>query len=263
MTLAERTLPFCGMKRRIILLIVVITLATAAIGLAKRAQGRIGRMRTRTVIIGLIILVIGIAFVAGGVAGLRGTTNTISTFAQTQTGEYVSSEVVLNSTAVVVIRPSSSTGGLVPARALSDVNSTSLATYALAARSTAGGSATYIGVQGEYYYVIFASSQPTTKIVITGDVVKTAESGILVLLGGVLFLVGLIVTIIGAVRKGDKPKQTAGMTDADYYSKRQDSPGNTRNQDGVELAVSSLFDMYFSVSFASHAKFFHQPTFRP
>jgi uncharacterized membrane protein len=181
-------------------------------------------MRKRTVIIGLIILVIGIALVAGGIVGLKGTTSTISTFTQPKTGEYVSSELVLNSTTVVVVRPSSSTGGLVPAQALSDVNSTSLATYALSASSTAGGSATYVGVQGDYYYVIFTSSQPATQIVIAGDLAKTVESGILVLLGGILFLVGLIVTIIGAIRKSNKPKQPPGVTDADYYSKRQDSP---------------------------------------
>jgi hypothetical protein len=75
--------------------IIVIIVVTAAIGLAKRALGKIGRMRKRTVIIGLIILVIGIAFVAGGVVGLTGTTGTISTFTQPQTGEYVSSEVVI------------------------------------------------------------------------------------------------------------------------------------------------------------------------
>ncbi len=172
-------------------------------------------MRKRTVIVGLIILVIGIAFVAGGVVGLEGTTSTISTFTQPQTGEYVSSEVVLNSTSDVVVRPSSSTGGLVPAQALSDVNSTSLATYALPANSTVGGSATYARVQGDYYYVIFTSSQPATEIVIAGDLAKTVESGILVLLGGVLFLAGLIVTIIGAIRKSNKPKQPPGMTDAD------------------------------------------------
>jgi hypothetical protein len=187
-------------------------------------------MRKRTVVIGLIILVIGIAFVAGGVVGLKGSTSTISAFTQPQTGEYVSSEVVLNSTAVVVVRPSSSTGGLVPAQALSDLNSTSLATYALPASSTAGGSATYTSLQGDYYYVIFTASQPTTKVVIAGDLGKTVQSGILVLLGGILFLAGLIVTIIGAIRKGDKSKQSSGMTDADYYSKRQDSsppPPNT------------------------------------
>jgi hypothetical protein len=181
-------------------------------------------MRKRTVIIGLIILVIGIAFVAGGVVGLKGIASTISTFTQPQTGEYVSSEVVVNSTADVVVSQSSSTGGLIPAQALSDVNSTSLATYALPASSKAGGSATYVGVQGDYYYVIFASSQPTTKIVIVGDLAKTVESGILVLLGGILFLAGLIVTIIGAIRKNNKPKQPPGVTDTDYYSKRQDSP---------------------------------------
>jgi hypothetical protein len=181
-------------------------------------------MRTRTVIIGLIILVIGIAFIAGGVVGLKGTTSTISTFTQPETGEYVSSEVVLNSTAVVIVRPSSSTGGLVPAQSLSDVNSTSLAAYALSARSTAGGSASYIGIQGDYYYVIFTSSQPATRIAITGDVAKTVESGVLVLLGGILFLAGLVVTIIGAIRKSNKPKQPPGMTDANYYSKRKDSP---------------------------------------
>ena len=181
-------------------------------------------MRKQTVVIGLIILVIGIALVAGGVVGLKGTTSTISTFNQPQTGEYVSSELVLNSTGDVVVRPFSSTGGLVPAQALSEVNSTSLATYALPVSSTAGGSATYVGVHGDYYYVIFTSSQPATKVVIAGDLVKTAESGILVLLGGILFLVGLIVTIVGAIRKGDKTKQPMGVTDADYYSKRQDNP---------------------------------------
>jgi hypothetical protein len=177
-------------------------------------------MRKRTVIIGLIVLVIGIALVAGGVVGLKGTTGTISTFTQPRTGEYVSSELVLNSTAVVVVRPSSSTGGLVPAQSLGDVNSTSLATYALPASSTAGGSATYTKVQGDYYYVIFTSSQPTTNIVVAGDLARTVESGVLVLLGGVLFLAGLIVTIIGAIRKSNKPKQPPGATDADYYSKR-------------------------------------------
>lgn len=181
-------------------------------------------MRTRTVIIGLIILVIGIALVGGGIVGVRGTTNTISTFFQHPTGEYVSSEVVLNSTAVVVVRPSSSTGGLVPAEQLSAVNSTNLATYAHPVSSTAAGSATYVGVKGDYYYVIFTSSQPATKIVITGDVARTAVSGILVLLGGILFLIGLIVTIIGAIRKGDEAKQPSGVTDADYYSKRKDGP---------------------------------------
>jgi hypothetical protein len=181
-------------------------------------------MRKRTVIIGLIIMVIGIAFVAGGIVGLRGTTTTISTFTQPQTGEYVSSEVVLNSTADVVVRPSSSTGGLVPAQSLADVNSANLATYAVPANSTAAGSATYAGVHGDYYYIIFTSSQPTTKIIVAGDLIKTVESGVLVLLGGVLFLAGLVVTIIGAIRKSNKPKQTPVATDADYYSKRQDSP---------------------------------------
>jgi hypothetical protein len=42
-----------------------------------------------------------------------------------------------------------------------------------------------------------------------------------------------------------------------------DESGDARSQDRVELAVSCLFDMYFSVSLASHSKFFHQPIFRP
>ncbi|MDA4123283.1 MAG: hypothetical protein OK456_08910 [Thaumarchaeota archaeon] len=192
-------------------------------------------MRKRTVIIGLILLVIGIAFVAGGVAGLRGTTSAISTFTQPKTGEYVSSEVVLNSTSTLVVRSPSSTGGLVPAQSLSEVNQTSLATYALAANSTRGGSASYVGLKGgDYYYVIFTSSQPTTTIIVTGDLARTIGSGILALIGGVLFLAGLIVTIIGAIRKSDKPKQPPGVTDADYYSKRQDSPPPPPNTTALE-----------------------------
>jgi hypothetical protein len=181
-------------------------------------------LRKRTLIIGLIILIIGIAFVAAGIVGLRGTTSTISTFTQPQSGEYVSSEVKLNSSSAVVVRDASTSGGLIRAESLNDVNSTNLSTYALPVSSTAGGSSTYVGVKGDYYYVIFTSSQPTTMIVIAGNFIRTAESGILVLLGGVLFLAGLIVTIIGAIRRSNKPKQQPGVTDADYYSKRQDTP---------------------------------------
>ena len=46
-------------------------------------------MRKRMVTIGVVLLIVGIAFLASGVIGLRGSTNTVKVFNQPNPGEYV------------------------------------------------------------------------------------------------------------------------------------------------------------------------------
>jgi len=79
-------------------------------------------MRKRMVTIGVVLLIIGIAFLASGVIGLRGSTSTIKVFNQPGHGEYVSSEILLNSSSSIIVRSPPSVGGLVPALDINLVN---------------------------------------------------------------------------------------------------------------------------------------------
>ena len=178
-------------------------------------------MRTRTLTIGLIILVVGIALAAVGGYSLRNATTSITSFTQSTPGEYVSAGLVLNDS-VVVVRSPASVGGMVPAQDVSAVNSTDIGSYAVPYNSTAASSETYIGLRGDFNYVVFSSVQPTTNIVVTGTLLGTITSGLLVLAGIVCVIVGIIVTILGAVRKNPAKKVT--NSEDEYYAKRESAP---------------------------------------
>ena len=178
-------------------------------------------MRTRTLTIGLIILVVGIALAAVGGYSLKNATTNITSFTQPTPGEYVSAELVLNDS-VVVVRSPASVGGMVPAQDVSAVNSTNIGSFAVAYNSTAASSDTYLGLRGDFNYVVFSSIQPTTKIVVTGTLSGTIVSGLLVLAGIVCVIAGIVVAILGAVRKN--PAKEAVNPDDEYYAKRDSTP---------------------------------------
>jgi hypothetical protein len=178
-------------------------------------------MRTRTLTIGLIILVVGIALAAVGGYSLKNTTTSITSFTQPTAGEYISAELVLNDS-VVVVRSPASDGGIVPAQDISAVNSTDIGSYAIPYNSTAASSETYIGLRGDFKYVVFSSVQPTTKIEVTGTLSETVTSGLLVLAGIACGIAGIIVAIVGAVRKN--PAKEATNSDDEYYAKRASTP---------------------------------------
>ena len=178
-------------------------------------------MRTRTLTIGLIVLIVGAALAVVGGYSLKSSTTTITTFTQPTAGEYVSAEMVLNDS-VVVVRSPASVGGMVPAQDVSEVNSANVGSYAVPANSTAASSVTYLGLRGDFNYVGFSSVQPTTTIVVTGTLLHTVTSGLLVLAGIVCAIAGVIVTIVGAVRKN--PAKKAINPDDEYYAKRESAP---------------------------------------
>jgi hypothetical protein len=182
-------------------------------------------VKTRTLTIGLIVLVIGIALAAVGEYSLKNATRSITTFTQPTAGEYVSAELVLNNS-VVVVRSPASLGGMVPTQDVSTVNSTNIDSYAVAYNSTAASSETYIGLRGDFNYVVFSSVQPTTKIVVTGTLSGTVSSGLLVLAGIVCVIAGIIVAIVGVLRKN--PAKKVSNSDEAYYAKRDGSPQSSR-----------------------------------
>lgn len=159
-------------------------------------------MNKPTVMIGAIVLIIGVILMAVGAVGVLRGLSVVSTFTEPQSGEYVSAELVLNSTSGAAITAAATNGGLIPAQDLNLVNSTNIAQYALTPKSDVGGTATYSDLNGSYYYVAFASSQPSSKIVATPLNGGTMGSSPVVLGGLVVLIAGIVVIVIGARRKG-------------------------------------------------------------
>lgn len=159
-------------------------------------------MKKRTVMIGVIILVVGIALFIGGAFGALSSITISTTFSQPQPGEFVSAEIVLNTTSNLVVSSPASSGGIIQAQELNSVNSTNINTYAVSYSASAAGSDVYKALSGDYYYVAFASAQPNTKIVATTNGSLTLAFALLVLLGIVLAIAGIVIAVVGAIQKG-------------------------------------------------------------
>jgi uncharacterized membrane protein YidH (DUF202 family) len=107
---------------------------------------------------------------------------------------------------------------MVPSQDISAVTSTNIGSYAVAYNSTAASSETYLGLRGDFNYVVFSSVQPTAKIEVTGTLSETVTLGLLVLGGIVLVIAGIIVAVVGAVRRNPAKKST--ISEDEYYAKR-------------------------------------------
>ena len=111
---------------------------------------------------------------------------------------------------------------MVPTQDVTAVTSTNIDSYAVAQNSTAASSETFIGLSGDFNYVAFSSVQPTTKIVVTGSLAGTIGSALLVLAGIVCAIAGIVVALLGALRKD--PAKKATSSEDEYYAKRDSSP---------------------------------------
>jgi len=156
-------------------------------------------MRTRRVVIGVVVLVVGLAILAVGVFGALNSLTISRSFSEPHPGEYVSVEIVLNTSSALVISSPAANGGVIPAQDLDIVNSTNIGTYVIPA--SGAGSSTYTRLTGDYYYVAFASTPPSTTIVATPLNSGIIRYGVLVLLGFVVIIAGIAVTVVGAIQK--------------------------------------------------------------
>ena len=163
----------------------------------------------RTVAIGVVILVVGIVLVVGGAAGELSSLTIRTSFTQPHPGEYVSAEIMLNTTSYLAVSSPAASGGIIPAQDLNLVDSTNINTYALPISTSGAGSDIYKSLSGNFYYVAFASAQPNTNNVATPQGPFVAAFGALVLLGIVLVIAGIVIAVVGR-RQRQRP-QDAGQ----------------------------------------------------
>jgi len=158
-------------------------------------------MRTRRVMTGVVVLVIGLVLLAVGAFGALNSLTISKSFTEPHPGEYVSAEIVLNTTSALVISSPAANGGVIRAQDLDLVNSTNIGTYAIPFNSSGAGSDTYTRLTGDYYYIVFASTSPGTTIVATPLNLGIVRYGALALLGFVIIIVGIVVIVVGAIQK--------------------------------------------------------------
>lgn len=169
-------------------------------------------MSKPTTVIGAVVLIAGVVLIAVGAAGALLSVTTISTFSQPQSGEYVSTQLMFNSTSSVAVSFAATNGGLIPAQDLNLVNSTNIGQYALTPHSVVNGAQVYNDLMGDYYYVAFGSTQPNTRIVY-GQVNGVTSSFRILVLGGILaVIVGVLTIVLGRRRKG-RPREEGRTPD--------------------------------------------------
>ena len=155
----------------------------------------------RKVLIGMVGIVLGIVLLVGGAIGALGSLTIKTSFTQPHPGEYLSGEIILNTTSTLVVSSPAASGGVVPAQDLSLVNSTNVNIYAVSYSASGAGSFIYKSLSGDYYYVAFSPTQPDTKIAATPQGSSVAAFGALALLGIVLVIAGIVVAVFGLRQK--------------------------------------------------------------
>lgn len=164
-------------------------------------------MRRRLVIIGLVLLVVGVALFAAGSYGARSSLHTVSTLTERSPGEYVSPELNLTAEATIslVHAPASSSIGVITSENLSSVNATNLAAKSIAPTASSSNTITYLVGPGSFYVVYFGSAAPSSLTIDYLYLTSSIAYGVLVLAGMVLIAVGLILAVVGAILK-PKPR---------------------------------------------------------
>lgn len=159
-------------------------------------------MRKKILIIGVVLLVIGVAI---GGTSLYETSKEVKNVSKTmytgQNGDYYSAILTPSSTGYISVVSSSETY-LIPSQDLAVVDSSNVMDYAIAPTITTASATIYSDLNGSYYVVAFGSTTPTvTYTVLELNLGLIGIIAISMIIGFILAIAGIIITIIGAILK--------------------------------------------------------------
>ena len=172
-------------------------------------------MRKNIVIIGLVLLIAGVAiFYAGGDLGIRGI-SVPQTFTEKGANQWDSSSIQISTGQLIVLTTNNSKTFLVPASDASVVTSNNITHYQINGTATTTSGVTTIEYTslspGAYVIVTFGAH--SSKVSMIKETINTLLIKLLpILLGGVLGFVGFIVLIIGLVLRKKQLPQDPGIT---------------------------------------------------
>ncbi len=174
-------------------------------------------MRKKIALVGLVVLIIGIAMAAGG---YYETTSTLSHDLHTAVKsdpsnktEYITNNMTMSSGYELIVTSNSTHEGLIKASDLSKVNSNaSLGHYLIKPTSSAAGAEVYTGLAaGTYVFVAFNNTTPAIGYEYA-SLTALQLGGSLIVIGAIAAFIGFIILIVGLVLKKKEPKNPAEDT---------------------------------------------------
>lgn len=167
--------------------------------------GRGENMRKKIAIIGLIMLVVGIAMFAISTFGVLHSTTVGTAMTQQSSGIWASSEINISSGYQLTLITHTSSFGVVPASDLSSVTSSNLTSLSISwtaqTNTSVGTVTTYSPASGSYYLVVLSSSMPSATYSTATSLTAIAVYGILDVVGIIVGIIGFIVLIVGLILK--------------------------------------------------------------
>lgn len=157
-------------------------------------------MRKKMLIAGIIVLLIGIVIYGGAGYATAQETTTSNTWVAYNNGEYISAPLNFTGGYLLTYSYSGSHSGVVSSNNLTKVNSSNIGSLSLATITNINSEKAYNLNTGSYYIVIFSNSSPSISYTYA-KLSSILVTGILTLVGAILFIAGIIITIIGAVLK--------------------------------------------------------------
>ncbi len=168
-------------------------------------------MRKKIAVIGLVILIVGIAMAAGGyyetTSVLSHDLHTTVKAYNTTDNEYITGNMSISSGYELIVISNYTHEGLIKSSDLSKVNNnTTLAHYVITPTTSAADDHVYTGLAaGTYLFVAFNTSTPVIGYEYAP--LTTIElGGALLIIGAIAAFIGFIVLIVGLVLRKKEPK---------------------------------------------------------
>jgi hypothetical protein len=166
-------------------------------------------MRTKIAIIGLVLMVVGIALFFGGGELALGHTSAPQTLTLAKGGEWASSDINVSAGSLVIVTSSTPNVYLVSSSNLGKLNDTNVGQYAINSTKTTAAGETTIDFSnltaGQYLTISTSAARPNISVVNEG--LNSLITALLpFILGVVLGFVGFIILIVGLLLKKKLPK---------------------------------------------------------
>ena len=163
-------------------------------------------MRKKIAIIGVVLLIVGVAFFAIATEGILSTTTASTQMLQQNTGEWASSEINISSGYQLTMITNNTSFGVVPASDLSSVTNSNLQSLGISPKSetnqtSLGVVSTFSPAAGSYYIIVFDKTMPSVTYTTATSLGSIVLYGILELVGIIVGIAGFIVLIVGLILK--------------------------------------------------------------
>lgn len=178
----------------------------------------------KVLLVGVIVMIFGSVFLGSAAYSFSSEIKGGSGFHQVSANEYVSANLTMNNDTVLFVLyfNTSESAYLVPSSYLDLVNSTNIGNYAVTHAPgneynlsnfniEAGPNATlYANISGQYNIVTFYGSSPQVKYIINHGafgIQGMASSIVGAVLGGLMLIVGIVLAIVGVIRRNREKKE--------------------------------------------------------